>query len=261
MISKINRYGYVCANNYRVVFSGIAGIGDQVIGSPAGSSISDGTDKKKGLFDTRLSLSCESVTLPGRSLATNEFKTIGIGIEVPYERLFGGDIEMTFIFGKDMQERKIFESWMNTIISNTNNRFGYYDNYVAQADIILFDETDNPVYKSKIEEIYPKEIGAISLSNESSDLARQSITFSYKKYTPIDISLSNPSMSDTTPISRTNEEVIHRNIQEKTTLHTHTKIKGGEKYAHDGAVKIALPYDKSYYGLNDVDEEMTDLGW
>jgi hypothetical protein len=234
MIGKVNRYGIVQANNYRVVFSGIAGAEDTVIGSPGG--IVEGSGKNN--FNTRMSLSCESVTLPGRSLSTNPFKTIGIGIEVPYERLYSGDIEMTFLFGRDMQERKIFEKWMDKIINPNNNRFSYYNSYIADIDIIMFDESDEPIYKARIEEAYPKEIGAVALSNESSDLARQSITFSFKKYHPIDVSEEMGGMSSTEPSGLSGR--ISNDTWNQIGSDFIGWLKRGtstiEKYGHDGKV-------------------------
>jgi len=183
MVAKVNRYGVVRQNNYKVVFSGLVGQSDSIIGSPDGANGSSSNN-----FDTRMSLSCDSVSLPGRSLSTNEFKTIGIAREVPYQQLFSGDIAMTFVFGKDMFERKVFETWMDYIINPINNRFKYYDDYVATVDIVMFDLTESPIYKAHIEEIYPKEIGPIELSNTGSDLAKQTITFSFRKYVPMDVS-------------------------------------------------------------------------
>lgn len=174
MVTKVNRFGVVRGNNYRVTFSGIVGNADSVIGTPSGSE-----------YSSRMSLSCESVSLPGRSLSTNEFKTIGVAREIPYERLFSGDVSMTFLFGRDMLERKIFETWMDFITNPINNRFSYYNEYIAEASIVLYDESDNPVYKVRIDEIYPKEISPVELSNDSSEISKQTINFAFRSYTPI----------------------------------------------------------------------------
>ena len=37
--------------------------------------------------------------------------------------------------------------------------------------------------------MYPKEIGAVELSNETDAFAKQTITFSFRKYTPMNVSL------------------------------------------------------------------------
>lgn len=236
MIGKVNRYGIVQANNYRVVFGGIVGIEDTVIGTPGGNLEDSGSGKNN--FNTRMSLSCESVSMPGRSLSTNPFKTIGVGIEVPYERLYSGDLEMTFLFGRDMQERKVFEKWMDNIINPDNNRFAYYKDYISDIDIIMFDEADKPIYKARIEEAYPKEIGAVSLSNDSSDLARQSITFSFKKYYPVDVSEEQGGMSSTEP-SGLNGRISNLNSI-GTDFNGNGWMKRGtstiENYGHDGKV-------------------------
>ena len=182
MITKVNRYGIVSGNNYRVNFNGIVGSADEVVGVPSGTE-----------YSSRMSLSCESVSLPGRSLSTNEFKTIGVARELPYERLYSGDISMTFLFGKDMLERKIFETWMDYITNPINNRFAYYDEYIAEASIVIFDETDSPVYKVNISEIFPKEISSVDLSNDSSEISKQTVNFAFRSYTPINIAFGSDS--------------------------------------------------------------------
>ena len=45
MIGKVNRYGVVQANNYRVMFGGIVGIEDAVIGTPGGNLDTEGSAK------------------------------------------------------------------------------------------------------------------------------------------------------------------------------------------------------------------------
>ena len=193
MVAKVNKFGFIQSNNYRIIFSGIVGQADEVVGAPSTS----------GAWNNRMSLSCDNITVPGRSLSTSEFKTIGISRELPYERLYSGDISMTFLFGRDMLERKIFETWMDFICNPVTNRFSYYDDYTATADIILYDTTESPVYKVRVDEIFPKEISSVDLNNDSSELAKQTITFSFRSYIPIDVSVEGE--SSTTP------EGLHNN--------------------------------------------------
>ena len=207
MISKISRFGTVKGNKYKVIFGGMVGNADSVmgkIGIPLGGDLGtairesnleianpDITGKFSPIisdaFNSRFSLSCDSVNMPGRSMATSNFKTIGPSREMPYGKVYGGDISMTFLLGQDMLERKIFETWMDSISNPKNNRFKYYDDYVCNCDILMFDELGTPVYKSRLVEVYPKEVGAIQLSNEGSDMAKQNVTLHYRKYIPINL--------------------------------------------------------------------------
>ena len=207
MISKISRFGTVKGNKYKVIFGGMVGNADSVmgkIGIPLGGDLAtairgsnleianpDITGKFSPIisdaFNSRFSLSCDSVNMPGRSMATSNFKTIGPSREMPYGKVYGGDISMTFLLGQDRLERKIFETWMDSISNPKNNRFKYYDDYVCNCDILMFDELGTPVYKSRLVEVYPKEVGAIQLSNEGGDMAKQNVTLHYRKYIPINL--------------------------------------------------------------------------
>tara|TARA_Y100001938_G_scaffold151165_1_gene246748 strand:+ start:1693 stop:2487 length:795 start_codon:yes stop_codon:yes gene_type:complete len=238
MVSKVNRYGFIQANNYKVIFSGIVGATDTIIGN---SGIrADGRE----IWNNRMSLSCDSVTVPGRSLSTNDFKTIGVSRELPYERLFSGDISMTFLFGRDMYERLVFETWMDNIINPINNRFNYYDNFKATADIILYDGTESPVYKARIEELYPKEIGAVELSNESSETAKQTINFAFRSYHPINIEVDGGDMSsvpygmnDSSVFEAINSDSPFKNIiGDRVQAWAENGISTLEKYADSGRV-------------------------
>ncbi len=207
MISKINRFGTVKGNKYKVIFGGIVGNADSVMGNlgvPLGGDLGT-TIRESNLeianpnitgkaspiisdaFNSRFSLSCDSVNMPGRGLATSNHKTIGPSREMPYSRTYGGDVSMDFLLGKDMLERKTFETWLDKISNPKNNRFEYYDKYVCNCDILMFDELGTPVYKCRLEEVYPKEVGGIQLSNEGSDMAKQNVTLHYRKYVPMNL--------------------------------------------------------------------------
>ena len=131
----------------------------------------------------RLSQSCESLSLPGRGVSTTPNRIYGPVREMPHERLYSGDLDMTFRIGKDMLERDVFEKWMDQIVDKNSNDFKYYNEYTTEMNIAQLDHTDKQVYKIKLFDIYPKTINPIDYNASTvDDYVRQSISFHFRKY-------------------------------------------------------------------------------
>ena len=62
----------------------------------------------------RLNYRCEVANLPGRTFATTEQKTYGPIEKHPYLTTYN-DIDLTFIVDDDMQQRLLFDGWLNYI--------------------------------------------------------------------------------------------------------------------------------------------------
>jgi len=128
----------------------------------------------------------ESITLPGRSLATLQRRTFGPSRDVPYERIFPGEIEVSFIMTPSTVglHRIQFSQWMDSIISPTTNFVNVNrSNYVGQMLITLEDSLQQPIHSVEFLEVFPKAIQPISLSyGAENDYIRQTISFSFKRY-------------------------------------------------------------------------------
>ena len=167
MISNIKKFGVFTPNKYLVEFTGFLGMTDLAMGN-------------------RLSLMCSSVSLPGRSIASTPDKNAaGPMREIPYESLYASEISMTFYLGKDLWERRIFETWMDTIIDPVSGRLGYYKDYASEMYMYVLNEFDMPIYRIRLEEVFPKQVGEIEFSNEGgADIAKQTITLAFRRYVP-----------------------------------------------------------------------------
>jgi hypothetical protein len=109
----------------------------------------------------------------------------------------------------------------------------------------MFDTTESPIYKAHVEEVYPKEIGPIELSNSSGDLAKQTVTFSFRKYFPMDISESNGGFGSTIPsgfnnissfLGDLNPDIGSSEIGSDVLGWIHKGQQTYERYADSGAV-------------------------
>tara|TARA_Y100001963_G_scaffold159362_1_gene262744 strand:- start:2368 stop:2913 length:546 start_codon:yes stop_codon:yes gene_type:complete len=127
-----------------------------------------------------------NVTFPGRSLATVERRMFGPQRDMPYERLFSGDLDITFMVTQGNWIRNKMEEWMDKIIDPTTNRLkGDRRDYLGEIEIDMVDMQNSPSggYGIKVLEVFPKMISPISLSyNSENETVQQSISFSFRNY-------------------------------------------------------------------------------
>ena len=132
-----------------------------------------------------MSIRCDSVTIPGRSLSTTPYRFYGPARNMPYEPIYAGELNLSVILSTDMRERKFFEDWTNSICSPSNYKFGYYDDYVTSLVVTVLSKDDVPTYTVNVEEVYPKSMGDLQMGyDKDNDYLRQDITLSFRKYTP-----------------------------------------------------------------------------
>ena len=162
-----------------------------------------------GMGTKLITLNCETAQLPGSGLATQPNRIYGPVKEYPYERIFTGDLALTFRLDHDMWLRKIFTAWQDVIYQHKPNQnnpragdFAYQDTYLGEmeiyqyptkqkastAEVPLAQEEDDtkPVYGVRLYEVYPKSVGAIELGYASNDTYnKQTIEFAYRNWEEI----------------------------------------------------------------------------
>jgi len=128
----------------------------------------------------------ESINMPGRALSTFQKRRWGPQYDIPYERIFAGEIELTFIMTTSTvsKHRTEFSDWMDEIVdpktSFINPKRSEYT-----GDIIVTLEGDNGAEPLSVTftEAYPKAINPISLSYATvNDYVRQTISFSFREF-------------------------------------------------------------------------------
>lgn len=131
----------------------------------------------------------ESVTIPGRSIATQERRTFGPQREMPYERLYSGDLDITFMFsaaigGGGKQIRSKLESWMDEIINpETNVINSAYENYTGSIKISVDYPDGAEAWQIEVDEVYPKTISPVQLGYGINDeYLKQSVSFAFREY-------------------------------------------------------------------------------
>ena len=102
------------------------------------------------IIEERLTLNCESVSMPGRGVSTTPNRIYGPVREMPHERLYSGDLDITFRMGQDMLERRVFEMWLDSIVNPHSDNFTYFNDYKSTVTISQLDEKNDIKYMMEL---------------------------------------------------------------------------------------------------------------
>ena len=130
-------------------------------------------------------LFCDGASLPSTTMASGDTSVFGETRESPTQRSYG-ELNLSFYVDIDLQIKLFFDSWMNTIINPVSRTHGYYNDYIANIEIIVYGFKDDPRYKMTLFECYPKHIGEIALGYDVQTLMKLPVGIQYKYYTVFD---------------------------------------------------------------------------
>lgn len=137
---------------------------------------------------------CKACTLPARGLSTIEFKLKGRTIPIRGQVKYSGTFDCTFYSDERMKLRHAFETW----IAACDEMYQYGELYAdlesniqAHArngytkDISLYQinfEESEQTAKYTIYNVFPTEIGAITLDSESPEIETFTVTFAFSNF-------------------------------------------------------------------------------
>ena len=119
---------------------------------------------------------------PGVSVGTTDYTTQGPPTQMPYEYIYSQSLDMTFRLSDNMYERDIWQKWLKAIINPTSGIMSFYDDFTGSVDLILVDDTDADVYKWKVQEVFVKQLGPVSLAQSNEGYAVQQVTFAFRRF-------------------------------------------------------------------------------
>jgi hypothetical protein len=198
MVEEINRNGIIQSNKYEVVLD-LPNVfrGEGIQQDPLMRELASISTAK------RLTVRCNSATIPGRSFTTQNYKFYGPQRQFPTEPLYSGEISFTYILSRDLRERVFFEQWMNLICNPLNYKFSFYKDYTTTATINILDRMDNIIHSAIIEEIYPKQLGDLAVGyDKENEMMTQDVSFIYRKYTPLIVTQQIPPTEAIQPPTR-----------------------------------------------------------
>lgn len=131
----------------------------------------------------KISLYCQSVSIPGVNVASDAVRLMGEVVEIPYDRTFSG-ANMSFYVDSRMDVRKYFDDWINEIQNTVRRTFSYPDDFKSrEIKVTVLKLDDTPVYSITMYDAFPKSLGQLSLSNDSTGVMTFDVSFDYRYYT------------------------------------------------------------------------------
>ena len=177
--------GLARTNRFQVIFTppkqSLLNLNPEVL---VGQLLSGDTPSVKSLInDPRdISLLCQSVTLPGRSLSTLESEMMNQQNKFPYT-FIDGEVDMTFLLTNDYYMKTMFDGWMSSVLDTEEYVLGYKNDYSCDVIIQQLNIDNIPVYGVKLEKAYPISMSQVELSNETeNEVAKLQVQFAYDKY-------------------------------------------------------------------------------
>jgi len=156
-----------------------------IISNVARSALSGGSIGFGGFInDPRdMFLFCESASLPGRQIATQDFFTSQKAFKRPYAYI-NDQVSMTFNLTNDYYAYNYLKSWMDMIVRrNGENDYtvSYKSEFTGDITIQQLGNTDYiPVKGIKLENAFPVNLSSINLSNSSDNsISQVTVTFEF----------------------------------------------------------------------------------
>ena len=140
----------------------------------------------KGGNLSELMMRCESVTLPGRNLASsNDDLRIGPGREHVFNVTYA-PITAVFLSDDKLNEKRFFEDWQNLVYNLKTNKPGYYNDYVSDMTVNQLDDAGDIVYTAKLIDAFPKTVTQLDLSASDAELHRISVEIVFYRWERFD---------------------------------------------------------------------------
>lgn len=154
-IERVN--GLAKTNRFMVDFSGLAN-----------------TEENRNL-----TMMCESVEFPGRTLEFTEAVVYGPAYKMPYASTYQ-EITLTFLCDRFLNQKAVFDNWMNVINPISNFDFNYRNNYTIDMKITQYDELGNETYICQLIEAYPVSVAPLTASWQDDQFHKVQVTMSYR---------------------------------------------------------------------------------
>jgi hypothetical protein len=148
-----------------------------------------------------LNILCDSVSIPGRQIITQDFFTDMKGIKTPYG-FVNEEVSISFLLGNDWYAWNYLKAWQNSTINQIDSLRGAYtvnfrDQYARQLIIQHLDENNNVRKTVTLINAFPTGLTSMELSNASENTAlRCTAVFSYDNWQEGGAAVSSPQTVD-----------------------------------------------------------------
>ena len=129
-----------------------------------------------------LSLLCEAVSLPTRSVMTSDYTSFRNSYKVPMGYA-NTDVTMTFLLTGDYHAKDVIDRWVGLVVDVPSYRIRYASEFAGRLHVTQLDDELNPIYRVIFEDAFPNSVGVLEFNSGTVDAAlRLQVTFSYIDY-------------------------------------------------------------------------------
>ncbi|HIK68065.1 MAG TPA: hypothetical protein EYF95_08865 [Flavobacteriales bacterium] len=129
-----------------------------------------------------LTLLCESVIMPGRTVATLDYQNEKQQLKMP-NALIEEPVSMTFMLLNDYFIRDMFDKWTLMIIDTEKYQVAYKENYTTDIIINQLDQTNKTIYSCKLLNAYPTIMSELQLNNTAENTTlKVTVSFVYDRF-------------------------------------------------------------------------------
>jgi hypothetical protein len=148
------------------------------------SVLSGGFDMRQLINDPRdIAILCQRAQFPSWNISTFEYQANHQVNKFPYTYIHE-DLTLTFLCTHDYYMKKMFDQWMNGILSVDGHVVNYKSNYAVDIVVQQLNNKFIPVYGYTFYKAYPIIVTAMELDAGSSDYVKLDVTFAYDSFNP-----------------------------------------------------------------------------
>jgi len=169
---------------------------------PVPSAVKSRVSDLSGLDLDNVNLLCSEANLPGSSLATHDVTNDyqGVTEKMAYRRIYDDTLGLTFYVDRNYNVIRLFERWIDYISGITdpekykspftNQRVAYPKTYKNDIFLTKFEKdqyseessTRKGILEYTFVQAFPRDITAIPVSYEASQVLKCSVSFSFIRY-------------------------------------------------------------------------------
>lgn len=132
-------------------------------------------------IDQYILFNAHACGIPGTSIGSFEGSIVGPKRKLPNEEIYD-DLSITFYNNHHIDEMYKIRKWMKLIGGDDSYRISYYNDIIADINIIIYDLRENKIAEVKFTEAYPIGVSELELSYAGEAPSDITVNFAYHTY-------------------------------------------------------------------------------
>jgi hypothetical protein len=130
-----------------------------------------------------LTIKVMTTSIPGMSLDDVTVTLKGIDVKYAGRQMFTHTLEATYMETRNLSTHDAISQWIRLARDVRTNTGSLKNSYATTANLVLYDDSNNPVRTYVLDGFFPQTIGDSSLDSGSSTPVSMSVTFAYDTWT------------------------------------------------------------------------------